>query len=288
MAKQDNLRKKVLKRPSQWRTNPLNNEVLDYHVYEMSGTQKLVTMLIGFVLGGAAGLVFYGGLFKDHGDPTFMTHIANLVIFVVVGIAGAVIFVPIREQSLLEKRQADLRKQFRDMLESVTTSLAAGETTIQAFVNAYNDMRNVYSDDAYITEELKQIILGTKNNVDLETMLEDFAARSDNEDIESFSSVFRISYSQGGRMSDVMRQTHDLITEKMEIEDEIESKVASNKMELNVISLSPIVIVMMLRLTNPSFAERFASFSGVMANTAAIIIFIAAYFLGQKIVMIRR
>ena len=160
--------------------------------------------------------------------------------------------------------------------------------TVTAFGNAYSDMRNVHTEDAYITKELAQIILGIKNNVELEKMLDDFADRSDNEDIESFSSVFRVSYKEGGRMKDVMRQTHDLISEKMEIEDEINSKISSNKLELNMISLSPIIIVLMLRLTNQSFAERFATLPGVIANTIAICIFIAAYFMGQKIIMIRR
>ena len=275
-------------RPSQWRLNPLNNAAMDYHVYEMTGTEKFLTLVIGFFLGGAVGLIFYGGLFKNQGDPTIMTYIANAVVFAVAGLVGSVIFVRIREASLLEKRQKDLRKQFRDMLESVTTSLAAGETTIQSFNNAYVDMKNIYTDSSYITEELRQIILADKNNVELEKMLDDFAERSDNEDIESFASVFKISYRQGGRMSEVMRQTHDLISEKMEIEDEIESKIASNKLELNLISLSPIAIVLMLRLTNPSFAERFATMSGVLASTAAIMIFVIAYFMGRKIIMIRR
>lgn len=275
-------------RPRQWRLNPLNNAAMDYHVYEMTGTEKFLTLVIGFFLGGVVGLVFYGGLFKNQGDPTIMTYIANTVVFAAAGLVGSVIFVRIREASLLEKRQKDLRKQFRDMLESVTTSLAAGETTIQSFNNAYVDMKNIYTDSSYITEELRQIILADKNNVELEKMLDDFADRSDNEDIESFASVFKISYRQGGRMSEVMRQTHDLISEKMEIEDEIESKIASNKLELNLISLSPIAIVLMLRLTNPSFAERFATMSGVLASTAAIVIFVIAYFMGRKIIMIRR
>ena len=284
MAKEE----KEKRKHEQYRRNPLNNEVIDYHYYVMSSSEKFLTRIIGFIGGGVVGLIFYSGFFKVDGYATLKTYIADLVIFLIAGLVGSVVFVPIREKSLLEKRQNQLRLQFRDMLESITTSLAAGDTTVTAFGNAYSDMRNVHTEDAYITKELAQIILGIKNNVELEKMLDDFADRSDNEDIESFSSVFRVSYKEGGRMKDVMRQTHDLISEKMEIEDEINSKISSNKLELNMISLSPIIIVLMLRLTNQSFAERFATLPGVIANTIAICIFIAAYFMGQKIIMIRR
>ena len=279
---------KKRQRPQQYRKNVLDNDVLDYHVYIMSGKELTLNLILGFVLGGIVGLVFYSGLFKEDGMATLWTYVSDIIVFLLGGVVGSVLVVPIRQGHLLDKRQADLRKQFRDMLEAVTASLAAGETTVQSFANSYKDLMEQYSEDAYICQELNQIILGIQNNVDLRVMIADFASRSASEDIESFSSVFQVSYQEGGKMNEVMRNTQDLITEKMEIEDEIESKIASNKLELNLITVSPVLFVLLLKLSNRSFAENFATPTGVIANTVAICIFIAAYFIGQKIIQIKR
>ena len=88
-------------------------------------------------------------------------------------------------------------------------------------------------------------------------------------------------------MQSAIYRTHSVITEKIAISDEIETKLTSNKMQHNVMSLMPIALVAMLRATNDSFAESFTSPAGVVVNTIAIGIFIGAYKYGLKIVNIK-
>ena len=273
---------------SQYVRNMMNDSVRDYHVYVLNVSERMVAMIIGFIAGGLIGITFYSGFFKIDGKATVMTLIADTMIFAVAGLAGSALAVPIREGQLLEKQQKALRAQFRDMLESVSTSLAAGETTIEAFQNAYQDMCSIYTADAYISRELKEIKIGQENNISIEAVLGDFASRSDNEDIESFYSVFRVSYREGAAMAKVMQNTYGIISEKMAIEDEIQSKIAANRLELNAIMISPLLIILLLRLTSDSFADGFTTPAGVAINTAALMIFAVAYFWGQKIVQLNR
>ena len=278
--------KKQAPRP-QYVLNPLHNKVLDYHVYVMSGMEKTFYSLAAFVVGGLIGLLFYGGLFKSDGVATTATKISNVVVFAAMGLAAVKVFMPIRTEQLLRKRQKELRSQFRDMLESITASLSANDTVVQAFDYAHRDMQLQYSDNAYITRELYQFVEARRNNVDLELMVEDLAHRSACEDIEDFSNVFKVSYGPGGRMKDVMRQTHDLICDKMQIEDEIAAKMSSNRLELNIITFAPILIVAMLRFTNDTFAQNFASPAGVISMTIGLVLFVTAYRMGQKIVDVK-
>lgn len=270
--------------PQQWVLSPINEPVLDYHVYEMSLGEKLLYGFLAFLVGGALGLLFYGGLFKRDGEATTATMISNVVVFVVAGLIAAKVFLPMRREQLLKKRQHDLRTQFRNMLESLTASLASGNTVLDAYISALEDMKNQYSESAYITVELDQIVAAARNNIDLETMVDDLAKRSGIEDIEDFSNVFRVARGPGGNIADVMRQTHDIIGDKMTIEDEITSKMSSNQLELNVIMVAPVMIVGMLRFSSGTFAENFSSPAGVVATTIGLIIFYFAYRLGQKIV----
>ncbi|MCD7754884.1 MAG: hypothetical protein LUJ09_00880 [Firmicutes bacterium] len=267
--------------------NPLKVMMPNYAVYYMSTWEKLSAAAIAFLVGAVCSQVFYGGLFKEDGEATTMTHISAVVLIVLIGLLAVKVYLPIRQEQLRKKRQLNLRNQFRDMLESMTASLSAGDTVFSAFQSAYTDMKLQYGDNADIVRELEQILTGAQNRIRIEVMLEDFGKRSGLEDVESFADVFAAVRDNGPNMGDVMRHTHDIITEKMSIADEIDSKVSANKLELNVITVAPVALVMMLRATNDSMAEQFASFGGVVCMTIAIGIFIAAYILGQKILDIR-
>ncbi len=264
--------------------SPLNNKMLNYKVYYMSAGEKVLYFLLTFVLGGLVGYVFYGGLFKYDGEATMATHISNIVIFTGVGLIAAKVFLPAIVESLLKKRNKQLQKQFMDLLEGLSTSLSAGNTVNDSFLNACNDMKNQYTDEDYIIKELQEIAAGLNNGRTLEEMLVNFGNRSNNEDIHNFSNVMSNCYRLGGNFKDVVRRTRGIIGDKIAISDEIDTKLASNKLQHNAMCVMPIVLVAMLKVASPSFAQNLSSFLGVLVTTLAVGIFVASYFWGQKII----
>ena len=262
----------------------LTEPVMDYHVYEMSGREKTLYTLGAMLAGGIAGLLFYGGMFKENGTATLWTWLADAAVFMLAGIVAAAVYLPMRRDQLLEKRRKQLRQQFRDMLQILTNSLSAGATVNDAFNSSLKSMVEQYSKTAYITRELDQMVAtSTHANIRLEDLLDDFAKRSGVEDIEDFGNVFRVARGPGGDIGEIMRNTHAIIGEKMEIEDEIASKMQSNRLELNVIMVAPFGIVAFLRFGG-AFGEKFTSPSGLIASTVGIVLFITAWYIGQWIV----
>lgn len=262
----------------------LNNQMLNYKVYYMSFTEKLMYFLLTFIAGGVVGLIFYGGLFKSDGEATTATVISNIVVFCLIGLIAAKFFVPAIRTHLKNKRDKVLRKQFMNLLENLSVSLAAGNTLNDSFINAKADMKNQYSEKDMIIQELSEIISGIDNGHTLEEMITAFGQRAGNEDIENFANVVSNCYRMGGNFKDVIRKTRDIISDKIAIEEEIETKLASNKLQHNAMCLMPIALVGMLKLSSASFAANLASFLGVVITTIAIAIFVASYFWGQKII----
>ena len=295
MKKEKNAAKPKTKRPakpkkepvSQWMTNPLNEQVLDYHNYEMTQGEQVLYFILAFLIGGVVSQFFYGGLFQEDGVPTLLTYMSNAVAFVIVGLLVGKLFLPVRSRQLAEKRRDTLRRQFRYMLESLTASLAANSTVRDAFSSAYTDMCMQYSDDALISKELDQFRRAEQINVTLDVMMDDFAKRSGVEEIQDFNNVFQVCYGPGGNMSRVINQTHDIICERMEVEDEIQAKIHANEMELNIIMLAPVLIVALMRSANETFAQNLASPVGVAAVTGALVLFAISYIWGQKIIAVR-
>lgn len=267
--------------------SPLNNKMLNYREYYMSAAEKTGAFLLTLFLGGLAGFVFYGNLFTEDGKATFATHISNAVVFFAAGLLAARFFVPVIRATLKKKRDKTLRKQFMDLLESLSMSLSAGNTVNDAFFNAKKDMLNQYALTDLIVRELTEILLGLENGKTLEEMISAFGKRSGNEDIENFSNVISNCYRLGGDFKSVVRRTRDIIRDKIAVSDEIETKLASNKLQYNAMCVMPLFLVAMLKAASADFAANLASAVGVVVTTFALGIFAAAYFWGRKILDIR-
>ena len=282
------MKKKTEAAEPQYYSSATNIKVLNYKVYYMSFPEKLLFFLLAFAVGAAVGYLFYGGLAKDeYGQPTTMTYVLNIAIPSVVGIIAGKLFLPVRRDSVIKKRKKELTHQFRDMLESLTTSLGAGKNVNDSFMSVYEDLKVQYDEDAFILKELEVIISGIHNNVAIEDILDDFGRRSGSEDIKSFADVFRVSYSKGVNVKDIIRNTHGILSDKMEIAEDIETVVTSNKTEQNIMIVMPIALVGMIKLMSPDFAANFATSSGVISTTVGIVMFVAAYFIGKAILNIK-
>ncbi|MGN0393767.1 MAG: type II secretion system F family protein [Coprococcus sp.] len=262
--------------------------VMNYKVYHMSVAETIVTFLVAFVIGAAVAYLFYGGLFKDeYGNATMATWISNIVFMVVVGIIAGKMFIPIRTKSIIVKNQSQLKEQFRSMLESVNTSLGAGNNAIDSFESAYRDLKVQYDESAFILQELNVLLIANRNNIDIETMLLDFGERSGIDDIRSFANVYDICYRKGGNLRDVINNTHAILSDKMSIMEDIETMVASNKMEQNMMVVMPIALIGVIKMMSPDFGDNYTTAAGVIATTLGIICFVAAYYIGRKILDIK-
>ena len=266
----------------------INMKAYNYKVYYMSKLEKTLYIILAFIVGAAIGYLFYGGIGKDeYGQATAVTYSLNIIIPTIVGIIAVKLFLPVRTKSIIEKQQGKLTRQFRDMLEALSTSFGAGKNVVDAFRSVYDDMKMQYEEGAYILDELEIILSGIDNNIDIEELLLDFGIRSGNEDIESFSKVFQICYRKGGNIKDTVRTTYEILNDKMEIKEDIETVVTANKTEQNIMLIMPIALIGMMKGMSPDFAANFVSPAGIIATTLSIIIFVAAYFIGNKVLEIK-
>lgn len=282
------MRKKKTDTQPQYYMSAINNPVLNYRVYIMKPREKLLFFLLTFIAGGLVGLVFYGGLFKNgDGVATVATYISDVLVFCVVGLLSSKIFIPVITQALKNRRLKKLKIQFRDFLDSLSNSLSGGMNVNDAIANSCNDLAMQYSEDAYIVREVQEIVDGLRNNIPLETLLKDFGERSGNDDISNFAAVFETAYRTGGNIKEIIRRTTDIISEKIMISEEIQTKITSNKMQMQIMNVIPIFLVLMLRLSSSEFDAAFGSIVGVICMTIGVGFFLAAYKMGQKMMDIK-
>lgn len=268
-------------------TSATNQVLLNYKVHYLSKKEKILWFIVAFIVGAVVAYLFYGGIGKDeYGDPTLTTHICNIVIMSIVGFVAGKFFLPIRNEQILEKRRKELRKQFIDLLDSLSASIASGKNVPGAFMAAKQDLLIQYSEDSYIIQEVDQIVNGIANNISVESMLVDLGNRSGIKDIKNFGKVFETAYQKGGNIKDIVRNSHEILSSKAQIEMEIETKIASNKNEQNLMLFMPILLIGMIKLAGEDFASNFTTPSGLVSTTIAIIAFVVAYFVGKSVMKI--
>ena len=128
------MKKKKAALEPEYFTSATNMPTLNYRVYYMKPLEKVLYFLIAFVVGAFVGYLFYGGIGKDEfGQPTTLTWVLDITIPMIVGIAAGKLYLPMRVKTIIAKRKKELNHQFRDMLESLTTSLGAGKNVNDSF-----------------------------------------------------------------------------------------------------------------------------------------------------------
>lgn len=248
---------------------PLLGDAPDYHVHILDMKDKIIGFVLGFGIGMVVVMVFFRSI------------LLSIIVSAVLGYFA----IDIYNNYLLEKRKQTLLLQFKDLLETLTASYSAGLNTRDAFRDAINDMVDIYGEDADIVAEVDLINDGMASNFTIEKLLENFAQRSGLDDVESFANVFDACLRQGANIKDVISQTRDIINDKIEMEMEIKTLLASNQNELYIMLVMPLVI--MLTLSGMSDLSVVSNTPlNVIVKLISIGIFIGAFFLGKKITKI--
>lgn len=282
--------KKKQKEPlePQYYDSPTGIPAYNYKVYYMTKIEKLFYFLIAFIVGAAVGYLFYGGIGKDDlGNPTTLTYVINVIICVITGVLAGKMFLPARTEQIIRKKQNELRLQFRELLDALATSIGSGKNIVESFKAAYDDLSIIYNEDASIIKELVIILDGNNNNIEIEKSLMNMGLRSGIEDVVSFANVFETCYRKGGDIKDVIKNTQQIINEKMEVQMDIETIVTSSKNEENIMTVLPIALIALIKMMSPEFSANFVTPVGIISTTVAVIMFVVARKVGKKVLDIK-
>lgn len=241
----------------------------DYHIYSMTMGERLTGAALGIGAGVAVGYVFF--------DSWAAAVVLSLIL-------AWKIQKPF-EEYLKKKRLKKLLLEFKDLLETLTASYSAGQTTAKAFGDAKNEMAELFGEDADIVQELTMIQAGLQHNYNIEDLLLNFAKRCSLEDVESFANVFEVCNRKGGDLKRIVGEARSMINDKIEIEMEIRTMVAASKNELNIMMVMPFLIMISMRGLGESMSGN--SLMNLVVKFTALGIFAAAYWIGDKMVQIK-
>lgn len=193
------------------------------------------------------------------------------------------IFLKIRARQLCRQQKQELCQQFKETIFSVAAALNAGYSVENAWREAMDEMIQMYGEDALMVQELRYIMAHLSMNVPLEDLLEDFAKRSDLEDVSSFCQVFFFAKRSGGDFIGIIRTTSDRIGKKIELQRQLAADLAARKLESRIMNLVPLAILLYLDLMSPGYFDMlYGNLSGICIMSVCLIVYLAAYALSER------
>lgn len=188
---------------------------------------------------------------------------------------------------MYRKKEGEFMIQFKDAIQAVSASLNTGYSVENAFREAQKELKLQYSEEARISKEMQILIRQLRLQIPVEQALEEFADRLEVEEIRSFAAVFSIAKRSGADMMAVIKDTVTQITDKMGVQQEIETILAARRYEFKVMTLVPYLIIAYLSISFPEFMNSFyGTVAGKGVMTICLGVYIGAYALGSRIIRI--
>ena len=143
----------------------------------------------------------------------------------------------------LEERNKKVAMEFQTMLKNVSSSLLAGFSLENAFVEAEKELKQMYGEKSYMFLELQNINKKVGMNTPLEELLEDLAERTGMEDIYNFIDILSFAKRAGGNFVEIIDNTINKMWAKYETAREIDVAISAKKLEQKVMSVIPVVLL---------------------------------------------
>ena len=202
---------------------------------------------------------------------------------VVILIPAGIYFYLDELKSLSQKKELEFRTQFQESMKLMASALKAGYSVENAIRETEEDLKKIYSEKVRICREFRRMKYELNMNRTAEQVLQAFSERVCQEDVKDFVIVFTAAKRVGGDSIAVLKNSVQMIGDKMEVEREIQVMLAAKKLEFQIMCMVPLGMVLYMRLAFPEFFDiLYGYLTGVVLMTICLAVYGAAWKMGRK------
>jgi len=245
--------------------------LLNYDIYVFNRTQVTTYLIRYFAFGAFIGYVFY------------RSAVASLIIgFVFMWM------ILLKRKELTQRRKALIIQQFKDAIYMISTSLSVGKSMPNAIGESAAEISKIYlGDSAFMVKELQVMHSKLSMNGTVESVFKHFSERANIEDIRDFTQVLLMGRKKGANINELIRKTSQIIGDKIQIQRDITTIQTSKKFEFRIMTVMPVFFIAFITKSSPELMEPvYTELLGLVAMTAALMMFGSAYFLGEQLIRI--
>lgn len=187
-------------------------------------------------------------------------------------------------EELSAKKKRGTEKKFTDGLTSVSCALDAGYSMDRAFAEAAHELKNLYGARDFVTREFVNVDVQVRRAIRLEIAIAEMAEHLDIQEAMDFALVFQYARRTGGNLIAIVRSYAKHLSERQEVEDEIQTVLSGRLFEQKVLRAMPVALVAFLRLSSPEFlAPLYGNVMGVLVMSVCLVVLFLASAFGRRI-----
>lgn len=195
--------------------------------------------------------------------------------------------VKIRWKDYLNKRKELIARSFKDGMQVVKNTMQTGYSIENAFREAVKEVEFLYGKDNEVYIGFSKMTNLLSLNIPIEDAFFQFAEPIQNEDISYFAEILRYAKRTGGNLVQIIQNTAEIIADKIEIKQEINTIISGKKYEQIIMSIIPACIIMYMRVSSLGMMEKlYGNILGIMIMSICLIIYALGVILARKIVRI--
>jgi tight adherence protein B len=191
-----------------------------------------------------------------------------------------------RDYEAYQQRSAErFMEGFRDMLQLVDSSISAGSSLENAFIEAGNECMRRGEAYRLMQGEFVYMKNGLACNRKVEELLADVGKRRGASEIMELAGLISIAKYYGGDISGLIRQFNQNVSRRKMLEQELDTMIAAKRFEGTIMVLMPYLMILYMRLTTPGYTDAlYETLLGRFAMTGALVVTVAAMVLMNRIV----
>jgi tight adherence protein B len=240
---------------------------LEYNKIKLTIKEKIISFLIAGIFISIVTYIFY--------RIYALSLISSLLAF---------FYLPFALKNKIKKIKNELLFQFKSFLEYLSTNISAGKSFESSLPVIKKELVFIFGENSLIDNEIEYMIKKLDFNENLTDIFNDFAQRADIDDIKNFATVLSVFQKTGGNFTDILKNTCNIINDKIEIKQEIEIHIAQKKLESRIMGIMPFIIILILSLSTGDFISPvFNTIGGRIVMTIALLIIITGNYIAHKI-----
>jgi tight adherence protein B len=189
------------------------------------------------------------------------------------------------EEQTIKKRKQEFQLQFKEAMEGLSSALNVGYSVENAMRETLEELQILYKKEELIVREFRYMVHQLDMNLPVETILKEFAKRTQDDKVTTFVEVFSMGKRSGGNMRGIIRNAVCQIGEEIDVRREIDTIMAAKKLEFKVMSVIPFAMICYIKVSFPQFVDvLYGNLLGIAVMTVCLIIYVVSYELGKRIV----
>ena len=174
---------------------------------------------------------------------------------------------------------------FKELLYALASNLRVGYSVENAWKRMRKDLQLLYPEDEALMKDIREVEESLELHIPIEVAIERMSKKQELEEVQSFSEVLSTARQSGGNLVHMMDKTAEVIAEKIEVEQEIQTILSGKKLEQKIMCGMPVLMLLYLRVTNPTYLEPlYHNALGIILMTGCLIGTLLAAYWGNHLV----